>query len=120
MALGASGTYSSDEDLVALLDVDRAGPVVHREVGLSLAVGAEGSEETESLQTVPGQFLIRLGCGLLGQTVDFRQMLLAFRDVVVDNVGELWELAWKHGNEVPPSLTMRAWLWTIDTAVGRI
>lgn len=91
-------TYSADEDLVALLDVDFARFVADGQVRLGLTEGAKSAEETESLQTVAGQLVIGLRSILLGQTVNLREMLLAFRQVVVDDVGEHASLVVDHGD----------------------
>jgi hypothetical protein len=47
-----SDTYSTDEYFIALLNADVTSLVAHVEVGLSLAVGAECSVQTEGFQTI--------------------------------------------------------------------
>lgn len=73
--------------------MNRSVHIVDSEVLLRLSVGAKGSIETESLQTVASQRLIRLLVILLGQAVDRRQVLLALRGKIeIEDLRKLFDL----------------------------
>lgn len=84
-------TYRSNEDFVARFDVDLAAGVEDGSAGLGLAVGSKGTVDTDGLQAVAAQLLLRVGVILLGQLVDLGEVLLAFRrQEVVDDASELF------------------------------
>lgn len=86
-------TYKRNKDLVTRLDVDVTTGVIHGDAGLSLAVGSEGSVDTDSLQAVATQLLLGLLGVLLSQALNLRKMLGTLgRQVVIDDTSELGKL----------------------------
>lgn len=84
-------TYRADKHLLSRFDAVLAGLIRHVDIGLGLAVDAQVAIQADSLQAKAGEPVISLRSVLVGQAVDFREILLTFGKVEVDDLGELLE-----------------------------
>lgn len=86
--------YETGKDLVTRLDVDFTTSVVHCSGNLRLAEACERAVDTDTLQDVATQLLLRLLGVLLSQLVNLREIFLALRrQVVIDDASELQEVS---------------------------
>ena len=83
-------TDEAAEDFIALLDFDRAAPVVDSHGYSGSAIGAEGSIESDAFHRVVQELVVCFGALNFGPPVNTGKIFFAFvGEVVVKQLGEL-------------------------------